>query len=277
MDKIKRIISNYIYCIVLVLLYILFHTPISDFIINNIVPLFSNVADNSIIVQGVLILAILIPYIIIDYKKDKIAWHRIICLAFILLAYTEYRLSPTIDFFGVSWLYLSYLDYCWITVVIIEAWLIYIVPPSKALSKSEAVAFVKEAPTTKDQLDRQDYIPILLDKIISTFNNSKGSRSAFTILINEKYGFGKTSFLEMLKDHAIEAGLEYINYRPWLSDNSSGLTRSFFNMLGENITQDNRILRKLLDLYSNKIAEPISSSILRTRFLKETRKIIRDP
>lgn len=262
MDKIKRIISNYIYCIVLVLLYILFHTPISDFIINNIIPLFSNVADNSIIVQGILILAILIPYIIIDYKKDKIAWHRIICLAFILLAYTEYRLSPTIDFYGVSWLYLSYLDYCWITVVIIEAWLIYIVPPSKALSKSKAVAFVKEAPTTKDQLDRQDYIPILLDKIISTFNNSKGSRSAFTILVNEKYGFGKTSFLEMLKDHAIEAGLEYINYRPWLSDNSSGLTRSFFNMLGENITQDNRILRKLLDLYSNKIAEPISSSII---------------
>lgn len=274
MDKIKRIISNHIYFIVLVLLYILFHTPISDFIINNIVPLFSNVADNSIIVQGVLILAILIPYIIIDYKKDKIAWHRIICLAFILLAYTEYRLSPTIDFYGVSWLYLSYLDYCWITVVIIEAWLIYIVPPSKALSKSEAVAFVKEAPTTKDQLDRQDYIPILLDKIISTFNNSKGSRSAFTILINEKYGFGKTSFLEMLKDHAIEAGLEYINYRPWLSDNSSGLTRSFFNMLGENITQDNRILRKLLDLYSNKIAEPISSSIISyvQDFLKKPEK-----
>ncbi len=274
MDKIKRIISNYIYCIVLVLLYILFHTPIRDFIINNIIPLFSNVADNSIIVQGVLILAILIPYIIIDYKKDKIAWHRIICLAFILLAYTEYRLSPTIDFYGVSWLYLSYLDYCWITVVIIEAWLIYIVPPSKALSKSEAVAFVKEAPTTKDQLDRQDYIPILLDKIISTFNNSKGSRSAFTILVNEKYGFGKTSFLEMLKDHAIEAGLEYINYRPWLSDNSSGLTRSFFNMLGENITQDNRILRKLLDLYSNKIAEPISSSIISylQDFLKKPEK-----
>ena len=111
MDKIKKLISNHIYLIVLVLLYILFHTPISNFIINNIIPLFSNVADNSIIVQGVLILSILIPYIIIDYKKDKIAWHRIICLAFILLAYTEYRLSPTIDFYGVSWLYLSYLDY----------------------------------------------------------------------------------------------------------------------------------------------------------------------
>lgn len=262
MDKIKRIISNYIYFIVLVLLYILFHTPISDFIIEYIIPLFSNVADNSILIQGILILSTIIPYIIIDYKKDKIAWHRIICLAFVLFAYTEYRFPPAIDFYGVSWLYLSYLDYCWITVVIIEAWLIYIVPPSKALNKSEAVAFVKEAPTTKDQLDRQDYIPILLDKIISTFNNSKGSRSAFTILINEKYGFGKTSFLEMLKERAIEVGVEYINYQPWLSDNSSGLTRSFFNMLGENITQDNRILRNLLDLYSSRIAEPISSSII---------------
>lgn len=262
MDKIKKLISNHIYLIVLVLLYILFYHSIRDFILSNIIPLFSNVADNSIIVQVVLIFSTIIPYIIIDYKKDKVAWHRIICLAFILLAYTEYRLSPTIDFYGVSWLYLSYLDYCWITVVIIEAWLIYIVPPSKALSKSEAVAFVKEAPTTKDQLDRQGYIPILLDKIISTFNNSKESRSAFTILINEKYGFGKTSFLEMLKESATEAGVEYINYRPWLSDNSAGLTRSFFNMLGENISQDNRILRKLLDLYSDQIAEPISSSII---------------
>lgn len=262
MDKIKRIISNYIYCIVLVLLYILFHTPIRDFIINNIIPLFSNVADNSIIVQGVLILAILIPYIIIDYKKDKVAWHRIICIVFIFLAYTEYRLSPAIDFYGVPWLRLSYLDYCWITIAIIEVWLIHIVPHSKKLNKSDAVAFVKEAPTTKDELDRQGYIPILLDKIISTFNNSKESRSAFTILINEKYGFGKTSFLEMLKESATEAGVEYINYRPWLSDNSAGLTRSFFNMLGENISQDNRILRKLLDLYSDQIAEPISSSII---------------
>ena len=262
MDKIKIIISNYIYVIVLVLLYILFHNTISDFIFNNIIPLFSNVADNSILIQGILILSTIIPYIIIDYKKDKIAWHRIICLAFILLAYTEYRFSPTIDFYGVSWFYLSYLDYCWITVVIIEAWLIHIVPPSKALSKSNAVAFVKETPTTKDELDRQGYIPVLLDKIISTFNSSKGSRSAFTILINEKYGFGKTSFLEMLKESATEAGVEYINYRPWLSDNSSGLTRSFFNMLGENITQDDRILRKLIELYSNKIAEPISSSII---------------
>ena len=262
MDKIKKLISNHIYLIVLVLLYILFYHSIRDLILSNIIPLFSNVADNSIIVQVVLIFSTIIPYIIIDYKKDKVAWHRIICLAFILLAYTEYRFSPTIDFYGVSWFHLSYLDYCWITVVIIEAWLIHIVPPSKALSKSNAVAFVKETPTTKDELDRQGYIPVLLDKIISTFNSSKGSRSAFTILINEKYGFGKTSFLEMLKESATEVGVEYINYRPWLSDNSSGLTRSFFNMLGENITQDDRILRKLIELYSNKIAEPISSSII---------------
>ena len=78
----------------------------------------------------------------------------------------------------------------------------------------------------------------------------------------------------MLKESATEAGVEYINYRPWLSDNSLGLTRSFFNMLGENITQDNRILRKLLDLYSNKIAEPISSSIISyvQDFLKKSDK-----
>ena len=262
MDKIKKLISNHIYLIVLVLLYILFYHSIRDFILSNIIPLFSNVADNSIIVQVVLIFSTIIPYIIIDYKKDKVAWHRIICIVFIFLAYTEYRLSPAIDFYGVPWLRLSYLDYCWITIAIIEAWLIHIVPPSKALSKPNAVAFVKETPTTKDELDRQGYIPVLLDKIISTFNSSKGSRSAFTILINEKYGFGKTSFLEMLKESATEAGVEYINYRPWLSDNSSGLTRSFFNMLGENITQDDRILRKLIELYSNKIAEPISSSII---------------
>lgn len=262
MDKIKRIISNHIYFIVLVLLYLLFYNYISHFIFSNIIPLFSNVANNSVLVQMVLIFSTIIPYVIIDYKKDKVAWHRIICIVFIFLAYIEYRLSPAIDFYGVSWLGLSYLDYCWITITIIEVWLFCMVKPSKELDKSDAVAFVKEAPTIKDELDRLDYIPILLNKIISTFNHSKGSRSAFTILINEKYGFGKTSFLEMLKDHALEAGVEYINYRPWLSESSSGLTRSFFNILGENISQDNRILRKLLDLYSNQIAEPISSSII---------------
>ena len=274
MDKIKTIISNHIYFIVLALLYLLFHAPIRDFILNNIIPLFSSVADNSLLVQVVMILLTIIPYIVIDYKKDKIACNRIFCLLFVLLAYAEYRFSPSIDFYGVSWLHLSYLDYCWITITIIEIRLFCMVKPSKELGKSDAVAFVKEVPTTKDELDRLDYIPILLDKVISTFNNSKGSRSAFTILINEKYGFGKTSFLEMLKESATEAGVEYINYRPWLSDNSLGLTRSFFNMLGENITQDNRILRKLLDLYSNKIAEPISSSIISyvQDFLKKSEK-----
>ena len=274
MDKIKTIISNHIYFIVLALLYLLFHAPIRDFILNNIIPLFSSVADNSLLVQVVMILLTIIPYIVIDYKKDKIACNRIFCLLFVLLAYAEYRFSPSIYFYGVLWLHLSYLDYCWITITIIEIRLFCMVKPSKELGKSDAVAFVKEVPTTKDELDRLDYIPILLDKVISTFNNSKGSRSAFTILINEKYGFGKTSFLEMLKESATEAGVEYINYRPWLSDNSLGLTRSFFNMLGENITQDNRILRKLLDLYSNKIAEPISSSIISyvQDFLKKSEK-----
>ena len=155
MDKIKKLISNHIYLIVLVLLYILFYHSIRDFILSNIIPLFSNVADNSIIVQVVLIFSTIIPYIIIDYKKDKVAWHRIICIVFIFLAYTEYRLSPAIDFYGVPWLRLSYLDYCWITTAIIEAWLIHIVPPSKALSKPNAVAFVKETPTTKQPKSRK--------------------------------------------------------------------------------------------------------------------------
>ena len=167
MNKIKKVISNYIYFIVLVLLYVIFHTPISDFIINNIIPSFSHVADNSIIVQVGLIFSTIIPYIIIDYKKDKIACHRIICLAFVLLAYTEYRLSPTIDFYGVSWLRLSYLDYCWITITITEVWLFCLVKPSKKLGKSDAVAFVKEAPTTKDELDRLDYIPIFTTDAIN--------------------------------------------------------------------------------------------------------------
>lgn len=262
MDKVKKIINNYLYLIVLVLLYILFYRSISDFILRNVIPLFSNVDDNRVIVQVLLIFTTIVPYIIIDYPKDKIAWHRIISLIFLFLAYTEYRCSQEIEFYGVTWLRLSYLDYCWITIAIIETLLLCKVKPSKALKKSDAVAFVKEAPTTKDELDRRDYIPTLLNKIIATFNNSKGSRSAFTILINEKYGFGKTSFLEMLKDYSIEAGVIYVNYRPWLSENIHGLTRSFFNMLGENITRDNRLLRRLLDLYSNKISEPISSSVI---------------
>ena len=104
MDKIKRIISNHIYFIVLVLLYLLFYNYISHFIFSNIIPLFSNVANNSVLVQMVLIFSTIIPYVIIDYKKDKVAWHRIICIVFIFLAYIEYRLSPAIDFYGVSWL-----------------------------------------------------------------------------------------------------------------------------------------------------------------------------
>lgn len=262
MNKVQIFIKRRVCIIVCIILYTLFHNTIKSFIINDIIPLFSSILNNNLLVQLALLLSVIIPYVVIDYQKEKIAWGRIVCVIVFLFIYlVDYRFSASIEFYGVANFALSYLDCCCIAVLVIEVFLIFKLPKSKELRESNAVAFIKEAPTTDDQLDRKDYIPVLLDKILSTFHSTK-SESAFTILINEKYGFGKTSFLQIFQENAVQAGIDYINYRPWLSENSSGLTRSFFNMLGENITDQNPILRRLLTLYAKLIIEPVSTSII---------------
>lgn len=126
---------------------------------------------------------------------------------------------------------------------------------------------IDDKPTTNDELDRQQYVSMLGRKIVSTYiyNTARQDKAnptdedlgtAFAINIEEDYGYGKTSFLLMLrewfnkqhKDQAI-----WIDFRPWLCDNASSLISEFFHQLAEEISIDID-LRDDIIRYGNELA-----------------------
>lgn len=111
---------------------------------------------------------------------------------------------------------------------------------------------IDDNPTIKDKLGRRQYVNILGRKIISTYlaniTKAEGAESteetmgsAFAINIEEDYGYGKTSFLKMLKEWFNKQHKNqtiWIDFRPWLCDNTSSLISEFFHQLAEEIKVD---------------------------------------
>lgn len=80
--------------------------------------------------------------------------------------------------------------------------------------------------------------------------------SAFAINIEEDYGYGKSSFLMMLKEWFEEHHKDqiiWIDFKPWLCDNSSSLISEFFHQLAEEISIDID-LRDEIIAYGNALA-----------------------
>ena len=111
---------------------------------------------------------------------------------------------------------------------------------------------IDDNPTIKDKLGRWQYVNILGRKIISTYlsnitkaegaeSTEESMGSAFAINIEEDYGYGKTSFLKMLKEWFNKQHKNqtiWIDFRPWLCDNTSSLISEFFHQLAEEIKVD---------------------------------------
>lgn len=111
---------------------------------------------------------------------------------------------------------------------------------------------IDDNPTIKDKLGRRQYVNILGRKIISTYlanitkaevaeSTEESMGSAFAINIEEDYGYGKTSFLKMLKEWFNKQHKNqtiWIDFLPWLCDNTSSLISEFFHQLAEEIKVD---------------------------------------
>ena len=126
---------------------------------------------------------------------------------------------------------------------------------------------IDDKPTTNDELDRQQYVSMLGRKIVSTYiyNTARQDKAnptdedlgtAFAINIEEDYGYGKTSFLLMLREWFREQHKDqavWIDFKPWLCDNSSSLISEFFHQLAEEISIDID-LRDDIIRYGNELA-----------------------
>ena len=94
-----------------------------------------------------------------------------------------------------------------------------------------------DQPTSEDKYGRNTSAFLLVQKIFSTFNTSQADKGSFVININEAYGFGKTSFLQILAKYlqAQQQPYLFIDYRPWLCENEQAIVKEFFTLLSSNL------------------------------------------
>lgn len=113
---------------------------------------------------------------------------------------------------------------------------------SKAAKPSPTTTpLYSDQPTSDDKYARDIPAKLLVDKILSTFNDSKADKGSFVININEAYGFGKTSFIHILERQLQKSSQPclYIDYCPWLCENEQAIVKEFFTLLSEKLKDYN--------------------------------------
>lgn len=253
----ERIIREYGYLAIATIAIIIFWEPLNELLVSVLLPLVSKVARNSWHIQvGVMILPLLfyLPnWSSLTASKELITHRRLICLFFIAL-YLFFRFSCRYEYYGLDSFPLSYSDsfiaVCTLIEFILAVKLIF--RKKEKLPQVDCAQFHDERPTEKDSLNRSGYVSLLCNKIISSFNQKTVAEGAFTVLINERYGAGKTSFMRQLKKAFLEQGIKCLEIKPWSADTQNQVVNLFLSELSSQLHSfdEDNTLSKLLNEYS---------------------------
>lgn len=237
-NKLNLLIASIVLCTVLVT------QPILKLFFNRtILPSLSVLANESWYIQFLLLGLICLIYGFSNIRSNhlcdgnKIIPYRIIWIGLLLILYLSFRLTYHSEyvFYGVGRSPLCYTDVCAIWVIMIEfgfGWYRF-ANKNKSRSKENQQenyqSFMPDVPTCKDYMKRGNHVEGLLNKIILSYNSEVTTYQSFTILLNEKYGAGKTTFMLNLKK-LIKCNEAYmIDFKPWLCPNSQQMTTELLN------------------------------------------------
>lgn len=265
----KWLWNNILFFLAILCLNVLFWKPLNSTINAILVsPILQHVSDNSWIVMIALVLLEGIYYWTVYKRKRDRKSHikRLIIVFEITLIYLLFRLSNEYSFYGIGGGFPAYLDIVFIIVTIVE---IALCCNTNKTDLAEIKAdrysnFLFDKPTLKDDLKRGGYAVTLVEKIKSTFpillleERKKKTNTSFTVLLSERYGQGKSSFFEQIKNICEIQKIDVIVFRPWLSNNPDQLILNYFDLLKEEFGIYNKELRKLLQSYSVLASEHIT-------------------
>lgn len=234
-----------------------FWEPLNELLVSVLIPLMSKVAKDSWYIQvGVMILPLLfyLPnWTSLTASKELITHRRLICL-FLIALYLFFRFSCRYEYYGLSLFRLSYTDSFIAVCSLIEIILAIkiILRKKEYLPQVDCAQFYDERPTEVDTLNRSGFVSLLCNKIISSFNHKAVAEGAFTILINEQYGTGKSSFMRQLKKAFLEHEIKCLEIKPWSADSQNQVVNLFLSELSSNLHSfdEDNALGKLLNEYS---------------------------
>lgn len=260
-----------LWTIVIISICILFKDFI-ELLVNNLIvhPFFNTWGDyNKWVTMAALVIIIIVFYIL---SRKRIQLEGIFSNRRLVFYYTTivllfFRLFGNYDYLGFD--FIKFIDIVLIEIVLIEL-LFIIIALIKKGDKNQpttyAVPFSIDGPTTKDDFNRRHFARTIIQKIIATDNSGEES-NAFTILLSESFGVGKSSFFRLVE----EEYKKYNNiccfyFKPWLSDSPELMTSNFFRLLQENMGDGNDELGKLLKTYAAIFAGKPSSNLINTIF-----------
>ena len=248
----REIISNITGFLVVLSLLIIFRDAVFSLIDKFILPLTSIVKSDCCVVLVFTVLLVTTAYLtngILRYKKSYLAHpERSLFLgAIAFIFYLLFRFSGHYVFYGLG--KVAYVDAAFIVVAILET-LSYFIPLKKKVVKrnDDVNGFISDNPSGVDRLGRTDYAEILLDKIYTTYESGSLAESSMTILLNERFGAGKTTFFNLIQSKA-KGIIKTCVFKPWQTSSGDRITEELLRLLEEQYVISNH-LGKQLKAYS---------------------------
>ncbi len=260
-----------------------------------IIPFTSKVETGSFAVLLFIILFVIAVYLangILIYKKNYVKRpdNTFYLASVALVFYFLFRFNDHFVFYAVG--QAVYVDVAFVTVAILEA-LSYFCPKNKTnglKGDANVAGFLSDNPSRTDKLERTDYAELLLDKICETFKAGSLEDGSMTILLNERYGAGKTTFFNILENKA-KGRIRTCVFKPWQTSDGGRITEELLKILEEQYAISSELrsqlegyskllsgseVRNVLDFVSHLLKDS-DSLVQRYKSIKEMLQIINDP
>lgn len=259
-NRFHIIISLMIGCIVLISQAIL-----KQYIDKTILQYLSMIDDNSWFVQIhlIVLVGLIYGYAVMKSKSlysSKVLFpSRLIWLLLLLLIFSFFRIkySSSYIWYGIGDFKMRYIDLAMLFLCVIEVVLlcyrIRVNWKGKDNTQLQTIKnyFKADVPSEEDGFNRKSYADSLWDLIWSTFIKKEVLNAAFTILLNEKYGWGKSSFFHVVRK-SINDQAHIIDFKPWpCSDETQTINELIDQLISANVIDDNKLLIKYANTLAN--------------------------
>lgn len=246
-------------------LLIIFRDVVFTLVDKILIPITSKVMQDGYAVLVFTILFVLFAYLangLLIFKKNYIKHpgRSLYLFAFTAIFYCLFRYNSHYVFYGVG--QVVYVDAAFATVVLLEV-LTYIFPIKRNKADKgveKANDFVSDTPSSIDSLGRTDYAELLLEKIVATHKNGGLKDGSMTILLNERYGAGKTTFFNLLEGKA-KGNLRTCVFKPWITADEGKITEELLRVLEEQYAISSQ-LGKLLESYAKLLSRSEAKNVM---------------
>lgn len=277
-------LSEYKVMVCILVVLIIFWKFINKLISTYIVCITETVTNDSLFIALIFFLCpVFIALIKHDYLKreTKKFSQRHLWEFFLFVVYVGFKIWGRFDFY--SYMGISYFA-CLFLGIFFTEYVFYCLYRKEfqaltGLYKRTHPFFI-DAPTTNDGYNRDFLLRTLLDKVLSTFDSHYfvENPNSFTILLNESFGIGKTSFLCQMKK-AIRRGeyqkkIIYVEFRPWLCEKTETMITEFFSVLHQELNRHfilpTGMFSSYLSLLVEKVPDSYYSFMLKSLYKKKT-------